>query len=220
MPVPTHEPGCQTTMYPTKCPDCGDKVYFFACSCGSKVFFDLNYPPWDPHEKRCWMYHIRIMRDIYGYPEHFIADLIEREAAERNVSLPQDILDVISVMRNLKTSKKLRIMEIPAGADSISVVGKIKNVNRNINFFKKFDYPDNVMGRALLGKLVNDSYVEITIREESADTIDCSEFVCYMKMDLFLKLELKANIILAFNLQSFQLADGRYVWLLAEINLI
>lgn len=220
MPVPTHEPGCQTTMFPAKCPDCGDKVYFFACSCGSKVFFDLNYPPWNPHEKRCWMYHIRIMREIHGYPEHYIADLIEREATERNVNLPQDIFDEISEMRNHKPSKKLRIMEIPAGANSINIVGKIKNVNRNINFFKKFDYPDNIMGRALLGKLVNDSYVEITIREENPNTIDCSEFVCYMKMQLYLKLDINKNDLIGITLQSFQIADGRFIWMLSEIDII
>lgn len=220
MPVPTHEPGCQTKMYATRCPDCGDSVFFFACSCGSRVFFDLNYPPWDPHEKRCWMYHVRIMREIHNYPEHFIADLIEREAAERNVQLPQEILDVIAGMRNYRSPKKLRIMEIPAGADSMTIVGKIKNVNRNINFFKKFDYPDNVMGRALLGKLVNDAYVEITLREENPNMQECSEFVCYMKMSMFLEMEIYHNALLGLTLQSFQLADGRFIWMLSEINII
>ena len=38
MPVPTHRADCQTRIGPTQCPHCQADIYFFSCSCGSKVF--------------------------------------------------------------------------------------------------------------------------------------------------------------------------------------
>lgn len=40
MPVPNHGPTCQTLTYPTRCSRCGESVFYFQCTCGSKVYFD------------------------------------------------------------------------------------------------------------------------------------------------------------------------------------
>jgi hypothetical protein len=49
MAVPTHGSNCRTVAcYPTTCRKCGNSVYYFECTCHSKVFFDsLEY--WDEH---------------------------------------------------------------------------------------------------------------------------------------------------------------------------
>jgi hypothetical protein len=98
MPVPNHRENCQTIMYYTRCPFCRKKVYYFACSCGSKVFFELNKPPWYPHEKRCWRYLIRIMIED-GYPENYIIDLIEKYASDKGEIIPKDVKQEINKMR-------------------------------------------------------------------------------------------------------------------------
>lgn len=41
--VPTHRKTCKTLKcFPCKCPKCGDKVIFWSCTCGSKVYFDVG----------------------------------------------------------------------------------------------------------------------------------------------------------------------------------
>ena len=40
MSVPRHGVDCRTRTFPTKCKDCGDEVFYFSCTCGSKVFFE------------------------------------------------------------------------------------------------------------------------------------------------------------------------------------
>lgn len=80
MPVPTHRDGCKTRMFSTICPDCGEQVYYFSCTCGSKVFFDLPTPPWDPHEIRCIPYLIRYMIEIEHVPESHIRDIVEEHS--------------------------------------------------------------------------------------------------------------------------------------------
>jgi DNA-directed RNA polymerase subunit RPC12/RpoP len=51
MPPPTHPHSCVTlTCHPTGCSKCGEGVYYFSCTCGSKVFFDTLFPDWWQHE--------------------------------------------------------------------------------------------------------------------------------------------------------------------------
>ncbi len=160
------------------------------------------------------------MREIYGYPEHLIVDIIEQEAKVRNLQVPPEIRAVLDTMTNFLPSKKLRIIEIPPTDSPKVTVGMITVVNRNINFFKKFDYPDNTMGRALLGKLVNDAYLELTIREGANEDNVCSEFICYMLLNEYLTLRIQHNAVVGVTLKPFQLPDGRYIWLIHEIAVL
>jgi hypothetical protein len=51
MSVPSHGPLCRKIRcYPTVCPTCGEEVYFYKCSCGSKVYFDELSLDWPKHE--------------------------------------------------------------------------------------------------------------------------------------------------------------------------
>lgn len=47
MSVPTHGRGCITTTHPMRCDGCGSGIFYFSCTCGSKVFFE----PLDPFEE-------------------------------------------------------------------------------------------------------------------------------------------------------------------------
>jgi hypothetical protein len=50
MPPPTHEFDCRTlACYPTRCPICNEAVFFWKCTCGSRVFFDELGGEWPIH---------------------------------------------------------------------------------------------------------------------------------------------------------------------------
>jgi hypothetical protein len=40
---------CRTKTYPMKCQYCGQSVFFFSCTHGSKIFFDALGSPWPQH---------------------------------------------------------------------------------------------------------------------------------------------------------------------------
>lgn len=51
MPVPTHDKdNCKTLIFSNFNCSCGMQVYFFVCTCGSKVKFDDLYPNWKIHK--------------------------------------------------------------------------------------------------------------------------------------------------------------------------
>ena len=52
MPVPTHGPRCRTRFcHPSKCKECRQEVFYWACTCGSTLLFDRLGEPWPRH--RC-----------------------------------------------------------------------------------------------------------------------------------------------------------------------
>ncbi len=51
MPVPTHGPQCEKLFcYPSRCADCKQDVFYWGCTCGSRVLFDDLGEPWPTHE--------------------------------------------------------------------------------------------------------------------------------------------------------------------------
>jgi len=193
MPVPTHREDCETQIWRTRCPDCGEIVYFFSCTCGSKVFFDLNQPPWNPHEDRCIPYLIRYLREVKQLSPTHIREMIEQYSRSRDIPIPPDINKQIIALEN-KYRGKVIVLDILPGDEDFFVIGQIMSVNLQVNFFKRLNYLDNRMGRAFLGKLVAESYVEILIREDpDEETCFSSQFRFFIPLMAFEQSRLREN---------------------------
>ncbi len=51
MPVPTHGPRCRTRFcHPSRCNECKQEVFYWACTCGSNLLFDQLGEPWPRHK--------------------------------------------------------------------------------------------------------------------------------------------------------------------------
>ena len=70
MAVPSHGIGCKTKTYPTTCPECEQDVFFFSCTCGSRVFFDCIEPEYIEHF--CWDF------DAFVKANHTYDELVEQ----------------------------------------------------------------------------------------------------------------------------------------------
>src|SRR5207245_2491852 len=55
-----HGSWCGARTYPTRCRYCGQKVFYFECNCGSKVFFAELGGIWPEH--RC----LELLKTTYG----------------------------------------------------------------------------------------------------------------------------------------------------------
>lgn len=217
MPIPTHRVGCETRMFPTNCPDCGERVYYFSCSCGSKVFFNLPEPPWVPHEDGCIPYLIRYMIEIERVPESQIRSIVEEYSRTSGVPIPSDIRRRLDQLDN-RGSNRLMINDVQPKDGPCPAMGIIISVSSQVNFFKRFNYSDNAMGRGLLGKLVRDSYVELVIREDPGEQNTCNRFNAFQKLTEFNRTGLGRHCRAVATLIPHQLADGRKVWMIQQIE--
>jgi hypothetical protein len=185
MSVPTHREGCSTRMWQTTCPDCGEDVFFFCCSCGSRIYFDSPGKPWPQHGDRCISYMIRVLRDVDGVPEQHIRSLVEEYSATTGVPIPPDAESILSHL-GLDDRRRAYIANIAAGKEDAEVEGKIVHMNKQVNFFKRFGFPENNIGSGMLGKLVQKSYVELTLQQdEDPKTRAVNRFIFFAEQDLF-----------------------------------
>ena len=144
MPVPTHREDCEAQIWRTVCPDCHDTVYFFSCTCGSKVFFDLPVPPWKPHENRCIQYMIRYLREVKQLSSTDIRQMIEGYSKANDIPIPPDIHIHIIAQENRDRGKVI-VLDILPSDEGCFVIGNITSINHKVNFFKRLDYLDNMI---------------------------------------------------------------------------
>ena len=218
MPVPTHGDSCQSRMWLTRCPDCNDLVYFFCCTCGSKVFFDLNYPPWNPHENRCIPYLFRYLRDVKGFSFSSIMQIIEEYAREKELPIPLDLRKKLLLQEN-KRQKKITLINIIPEDKHYDIIGNVFSVNPKINFYKKLNYDDNTFGRALLGKLVKESFAEIILREKpDEETYICNQFTFVIPLILCEKLKIRQNDFIATTIIPHSIPGRQLIWIASDLH--
>jgi hypothetical protein len=183
MSVPTHQSECSTKIFVTKCPDCNSEVYFFSCSCGSKVFFeDVGYP-WPIHycKKRELREIIEILKDIERYTDDEIAEVIINYEKAYDVEVPKAIMEIIEFhIGKRKYPFKVEKIEIDESIHDLD--GKIMEYRKEVNLYKKFGYnKSSPFTKGLLGDLSSDEYGEITIRQNPNNKNISKEFRVLIK---------------------------------------
>lgn len=57
------------------------------------------------------------------------------------------------------------------------------SMNRQVNFLRRFNYPDSVIGRQLFGRLLDEAYVEFTLSEDAnPQTRESLQYSIFAKM--------------------------------------
>ncbi len=164
MSVPTHSSDCTTRAFPYTCPYCDSEVFFFMCSCGSKVLFDSLGSPWPQH--RCYEFVIRTAIDTLSTSRSHddIHNLIQKYHVFTGIEIPPDINDIID--RTLDQRSKPRIVNrITHDPNITHIIGNLHQVNKDINLNKRFgfDASNSFMG-GLLGELQTEKYSELIVR--------------------------------------------------------
>ena len=172
MSVPTHGLGCHTRTFPTKCRHCGDDVFFFSCSCGSRVFFDELGPPWPVHDckfsrsdQRWALGRTRTKRGD-GSVRVEISDGV---TATRPAERPRQIWNIHSSVveaeeRNARSREDDPIEMVPPGAErTTDVIGVIREIDHHVDAYQRLDVPPTPIGKALLNVLGSGRWGRMTI---------------------------------------------------------
>jgi len=167
MPIPTHGPYCRTYAQPTTCKFCKEQVWFFACNCGSMVFFEQLGAPWLQHfcEAREIKQLIDELTRMTNMNSEAIFCLIEKRERESGKSMTQEMRDVIEGYIGVRYYPPT-IQRVAPSRDIVDVCGIVVSVNRNINLFKKFGYENNIIGKSFLGKLAEHTFNEVILRDQ------------------------------------------------------
>jgi hypothetical protein len=203
MAVPTHSPNCSTRTFQTTCQDCGATVHYFACNCGSKVFFDRLGGAWPLHADSCLPYLVRLNLEEGFRSIEEIRELVTETSETLGIAIPENVNRLLGFAERVRNNR-LRVSTIAPCQNIATIDGTIISVTPQVNIYRHFDLDDGNVGRALLGNLVNAPLAKVTIREEPDANNNCREFEVFIPRDWIAQQGLHANtnVHLSINMRS------------------
>ena len=168
----THGWWCNSRTFPTTCKHCGEKVFYFSCDCGSKLFFDKLGYPWPQHRCGGFVQARTVSRlgatDLSGSMlsylgiedakriSQLIDDSIEREYA---VALQK----AQSAKGEVKQQSSWTLRQDAYDGCETSETGRIVAVHHDADILKKAGIQAGAIGASRLGKFVEMPLVQMTI---------------------------------------------------------
>jgi hypothetical protein len=218
MSVPTHSEECQSKAFKTLCFDCGQEVYFFMCSCGSKVLFDSLGHPWPIHS--CEESQVRIAVSLLEHSSLLTHDEIYAKillhSNKSGMPVSERAMELID--RYLSERKKpFQIKKIGHSAEVHFVIGRIHQINNNINMYTRMGLPKNMANAAgLLGDLGYDTYSEIIVRSVPDFKNISSEYSLLIKSTALKSFSNDKKAEYAFSIESTESFLPQ--WLVKELK--
>lgn len=220
MSVPTHKSSCLTRAFSTKCRYCGEEVFFFFCTCGTKLLFESLGPPWPIHNCMSEVEDIiDEIKNAYGTVDQAVLNRLRILSKDRGKEIDEGTLKRIDEYLS-KTSKQPIKKLISPSISKVLVIGKIKAINHNINFFKKFNIQNTVIGNKLLGDFGRESFVELNIRTTANQENIIEEYEVVLPESLFRKLGIRASDKIAVEISVGFIAAVNQIWAVEYIEKI
>lgn len=148
---------CRTKTFPMTCKHCQQRVFFYSCDCGSRVFFETLGPPWRTHS--CYP-----GEDLYAPSRPNTSFVPRRERLARVPSTKGPFIAHGLVRRATASPVDHPIRRIdPEPSRRATIVGEVREVLEESNVYKALRYSDAPMGRAILGKLASGPMGKVTV---------------------------------------------------------
>lgn len=193
--IPNHGIYCYTKTYPTNCPTCRQPVFFFSCSCGSKVFFDDLGSPWPIHY--CKKLEIVDAITLFKGSEYLTDIEIRRRIMEfarsRNFEIDEIAMEAIEEELG-KHNNKLTTYDAILNNQYEDISGSLIIINKDVNINKILAVDKgSFMEKALLGKLFGKKLIELKIREKPDKMNRCKQYLLYVEENYIKAHPLKTN---------------------------
>ena len=170
MSVPGHGAGCSTRTYPTTCRNCGDRVFFFSCTCGSQVLFDELGEPWPVHDcefsrsDQRWAQSRKKTRLRDGGLQVELSDAVT--ATRPSLAPPSERRHGTGASAEQKphASFQQAIESVPPGADwTVEVAGIIRELDPAVDVYRRLKLARSALGAAFLQELGDGHWGAVTI---------------------------------------------------------
>lgn len=172
MSVPRHGLDCRTLTFPTKCSNCGDEVFFFSCTCGSRVFFDELGWPWPEHDcalsgsDRLWAQGRPRTKLTGGGVDVEISDGVtairREERRDRSWNIDPEV--AAAAKREARSRERNSIESVPPGADwTVEITGIVRELDRRVDVYRRLRLPKTALSGGFLGDLGSGRWGRMTV---------------------------------------------------------
>lgn len=210
-----HGPWCGAKTWPTKCPSCSERVFFFQCDCGSRVFFDKLGEPWPLHD--CFTSWTRGLKRRRGRSGSVTVEL------SRNITVyrPPDgsiSAEVVSTARRRQEHPDPIVSVSPsASGKAIAVIGFVREIYKQVDVITSLNLQDSSMTAAFLGPLGQGRWGKVTIHAPSRERDVLHSYTAWVKSDDLISSNHSRGITVMAKLRGFSV-PGRdiRVWVCDE----
>jgi hypothetical protein len=139
-------------------------------------------------------------------------------AARTGQSIPVRVLQILREEEYEETGREIVVIVVPQDQEQV-LEGRILSSALQVNFLRRFGYEDNAFGRAFLGPLLSEQYVEMRVRAD-ADPISgiCIELECFAKKKAWDSLRLHDGCSVAVIVVPKKLRNDRSIWVVRRIE--
>lgn len=207
-----HGVWCSSRTWPTRCPSCGEPVFFFMCNCGSKVFFDELGPPWPLHDcDTSWTRKLRCTTDKTGRITVELGPGITISRPLRSFGIDQNIIAKAHAAKAKKSPDPVVVVK-PNGQTPKEIVGILREVSRNSNPIKAYRLNDTSMARAMLGRIGAQRVGKITVHVPSTSEEQRQSFSAWIPSELLKEPRIVHGITVSLSLEGVRILSHGYTW--------
>ena len=210
MSVPNHSSSCLTRAFKTSCRYCDEKVYYFFCTCGTKLLFESLGPPWPIHYCLDEVEDIiDVITDTYGTVDQSALNRIRIISEERGFELSDETVDKLKSYLTKNDKKQIRRIIQPSDQETL-VIGIVMSIRHNINFFKRLNIENTPIGKQLLGQFGKESFAEITVRTSPNQENIIEEYIVFLPESIVTRIKLreKDSVVTKINSQMIALIEN------------
>jgi hypothetical protein len=203
----THGDWCNSRTYPTTCKYCGDRVFYFSCDHGCKVFFNDLGPPWPEH--RCIPY----LTAQYGreFVERGLAIMMMTPGVE--VGRKIDHAYTAKVQKQRPALPQIVRCDPPHQRSATDDEGLIREIIPRVDIYKHFKIPGTTVGAGLLGPLAREPYAQITVHTESLGNEDNFSYTFFVKQSMVDEMGLSRDDFVVFRVQALAIPGRNLCWI-------
>ena len=229
--VPTHGPWCATTAWPTNCPQCGLRVFFFRCTCGSAVFFEQLGHPWPTHRHEdnpsgangtagdappAWARDAMRRVDEDGSLVAAVSELGFSVIRPRRALVSNH--SPVSQRRSKRRVKVDPIVPVgPGDGEELAITGLLREIDRRLNPMKSFGYNDDgsmavAMATAMMGTRWTNEFGRITVHAPRPQTEQIESYTAWLPSSFIEDKRIKRGITVSVDLVGLDVSDKVRIW--------
>lgn len=224
MSVLTHGVGCRTHTFPTKCRRCGDAVFFFRCSCGSRVFFDKLGWPWPEHDcefsrsDREWA-DGRVKTklgdgSVLVEISNGVTATRPGEDRERTRNIHPRVVEAEET--NARSREANPIESVPSGCErTIETTGVVREIIRGVDVYERLDLLRTSINKGFLGILGSGRWGRMTIHVLDARIFS---YTAWVQTKSLLKQGLVHGVTVSGRLERLDIARLAREWVCTELR--
>ncbi len=218
-----HGEWCGTKTWPTLCPSCSARVFYFSCDHGSKVFFDELGSPWPIHDcHESWARGLRRFTDDNG---DVVVELKPGITVTRSFANPASFKVEQSVISKAQPAKRKKKQDpiVPIEPErelSESHIGILREIRPCVDPVKAFRMADTAMGRASLGSIGKQEMGKITVHVPYPTEDYIESFTSWIPVKLLRDRRIKRGVTVALDLERIQIVGRGYTWFCDSLEVV